>query len=89
MTFLVQQQVNKIRIRRTCSKLDLHSKPSHVHRCKTLIKGCNKLLTCITVKLVHSIMRVLDSRCFVINMHVTHVCVADGGKFHQPFNVCQ
>jgi hypothetical protein len=33
-------------------------------QCKTSIKGCNKLLLCITVKLVHKIMRVFYSHCF-------------------------
>jgi hypothetical protein len=32
--------------------------------CKTSIKGCNELLLCITVKLVHKIMRVFYSHCF-------------------------
>ncbi len=39
-------------------------KPSSELKCKTSIRGCNELLLCITVKLVHKIMRVFYSHCF-------------------------
>ncbi len=49
--------------------------------CKTSIRGCNKLLLCITVKLVHKIMRVFYSHCFAFRYACDTQCVASGGMF--------
>jgi hypothetical protein len=38
--------------------------PHRRRACKTSIRGCNKMLLCITVKLVHKIMRFFYSHCF-------------------------
>ncbi len=54
---------------------------AHVEHCKTSIRGCNKLLLCITVKLVHKIMRVFYSQCFAFQYACDTLCVAGGGMF--------
>ena len=58
--------------------------------CKTSIRGCNKLLLCITtVKLVHKIMRVFYSHCFAFQYACNTQCVASGGMFCHVSSVCQ
>ena len=52
-----------------------------VYQCKTSIRGCNTLLLCITVKLVHKIMRVFYSHCFAFRYACDTQCVASGGMF--------
>ncbi len=53
----------------------------HRGRCKTSIRRCNKLLLCITVKLVHKIMRVFYSHCFAFRYACDAQCIAGGGMF--------
>jgi hypothetical protein len=43
--------------------------------CKTSIRGCNKLLLCITVKLVHKIMRLVLT-C-VLRQNMTHMYLSN------------
>jgi len=57
--------------------------------CKTSIRGCNKLLLCITVKLVHKIMRAFYSHCFAFRYACDTQCVAGGGMFCHMWTVCQ
>ena len=52
-------------------------------------KGCNKLLLCITVKLVHKIMRVVYAHCFAFQYACNTQCVAGGGMFCHIWDVCQ
>ena len=53
--------------------------------CKPSIRGCNKLLLCITVKLVHKIMRVFYSHCFVFRC----ACDTRGVAICHVLTVCQ
>ena len=54
-----------------------------------ILSGTNKLLLCITVELVHKIMRVVYSHCFAFQYACDTQCVASGGMFCHMQSVCQ